>query len=598
MREKEFIDKNKEEWRSFEQEFEKQHKDPQKLSELYIKIINDLSYALTHYRNRTVRYYLNSVSRDLYLRVNKYRLPAKDFTKTFWTEELPSILYFSRKELLVSLLVFLIAVIAGMFSTHQDPDFARAILGDSYVNMTLENIEKGDPMAVYKDEDAFGMFLQITLNNIYVSVLVFVTGLFAGVGTVGMLISNGVMLGSFQYFFFNEGIGGEAALTIWQHGTIEISSIVIAGGAGLLIGRSFIFPGTYTRSQALKDNALKALKIITGLIPMFVLAGFIESYVTRQTELAPAVRIAVIVLSAILILGYYAVLPFLIPAATREKYRIKILHRQSEEPQIDLTKVKSQNQLFKEAFIMMRRVFNNTGVVYFATAAAAALVLAFFSSASVLHRSHSALVSYEGFKRFFDFSVFPLHYLVLTGLLTAVSFFTLRGFLKSRFHRELPAAKLPLLLLISALFSSVFFVSSAWQFALFAVLLPLWFEGVAVIAFYKKVHWSKLTVFRKAGSFSLSYVFMIVISAAVLVLLNQPLINLLSDTVRHLLPVSEELQDQSALFVLYFMQQLGFAFIAALFSVYGVLMHHHRHELFTAENLKKRLEAVKNKYAK
>ena len=76
----------------------------------------------------------------------------------------------------------------------------RFIISDSYVDMTLENIAKGDPMAVYKDDSAFGMFLGITANNIFVAFLAFLLGI-TYVGTIGLLIRNGVMLGAFQYFF-------------------------------------------------------------------------------------------------------------------------------------------------------------------------------------------------------------------------------------------------------------------------------------------------------------------------------------------------------------------------------------------------------------
>jgi len=153
------------------------------------------------------------------------------------------------------------------------------------------------------------MFLSITINNILVSFRVFIMGLFAGIGSAIMLIYNGIMLGTFQYFFIERGLTWISFITIWQHGIIEISSIVIAGGAGIVMGKGLMFPGSYSRSVSLRKSASKAISIITGLIPLFIIAGFIESFVTRQTELPDFIKILSLLLSASLILGYFYYYP-------------------------------------------------------------------------------------------------------------------------------------------------------------------------------------------------------------------------------------------------------------------------------------------------
>ena len=108
-------------------------------------------------------------------------------------------------------------------------------MGDAYVNMTEQNISNNDPMGVYKSHRQIDMFFGITFNNIRVSFVVFAAGIFLSLGTVFSLFRNGVMLGAFQYFFFKKGLLVTSILTIWIHGAIEISSIVIAGAAGAWI---------------------------------------------------------------------------------------------------------------------------------------------------------------------------------------------------------------------------------------------------------------------------------------------------------------------------------------------------------------------------
>ena len=97
-------------------------------------------------------------------------------------------------------------------------------------------------------------------------------------------------------------------MTVWIHGVIEISSIVIAGGAGILLGNSILFPGSYTRMQSLKNNARVVVKVAVGLLPLFIVAGFLESFVTRHYQ-EPIVGILSIGITLPFIIWYYIILP-------------------------------------------------------------------------------------------------------------------------------------------------------------------------------------------------------------------------------------------------------------------------------------------------
>ena len=185
-------------------------------------------------------------------------------------------------------------------------------LGDAYVNMTLQNIAEGDPMAVYKKMSETDMFLGITINNIRVSLMAFSMGILAGIGTVFILMQNAVMLGSFQYFFYDQGLLWESARTIWIHGTIEISVIIIAGCAGLVVGKSILFPGTYTRLVSFTKGVKNGLKIVISTIPFFIIAGFLEGFVTRQTQMPDWLAILIIGSSLALILFYYIFYPHIL----------------------------------------------------------------------------------------------------------------------------------------------------------------------------------------------------------------------------------------------------------------------------------------------
>jgi uncharacterized membrane protein SpoIIM required for sporulation len=190
-----------------------------------------------------------------------------------------------------------------------DETFVRLILGDGYVNMTLENIKAGNPTSVYSKSDEANMFFQITYNNIMVSFQVFIYGIFASLGTGLFLFYNGVMVGTFLMFFYQQNQLSQAFPVIMLHGTIELTSIVIAAAAGFLMGNSLLFPGTYSRLASFKTGAKDGLKIVMGLIPFFIMAGFIESFITRYAFMHWSIKTLVIACSAFLMIYYFIIYP-------------------------------------------------------------------------------------------------------------------------------------------------------------------------------------------------------------------------------------------------------------------------------------------------
>ncbi|HEU5147242.1 MAG TPA: stage II sporulation protein M, partial [Chryseosolibacter sp.] len=195
MKETRFIAQNKEKWQESEKLLKESDKDPEKLSNLFTQVIDDLSYSRTYYPNRSVRVYLNKVAREYFSIIYSVQKHKKNTFRNFWVDELPQIVYQSRRPLTISLIIFLTAAAIGVFSSMNDPQFTSTILGEQYVAMTKANIEKGDPMAVYKESHQVNMFLGITLNNLMVAFRTYVSGIFLSIGTVGILLYNGIMVG-------------------------------------------------------------------------------------------------------------------------------------------------------------------------------------------------------------------------------------------------------------------------------------------------------------------------------------------------------------------------------------------------------------------
>jgi uncharacterized membrane protein SpoIIM required for sporulation len=310
MREVVFIRKNKDKWQQYEEVLYKNfYLSPDDITTIYIDLTDDLAYATTYYPESKTTAYLNELAATAHRKIYKTKKTSGNAIKRFYLHNFPLMFYQYRKMLLLSFIIFALFVAIGAYSASMDVDYVRLILGDDYVDKTLQYIANGDPMAVYKQANEVDMFLGITINNIKVALTTFMYGLFLGLGTYYALMSNAIMLGSFQYFFYEQGVFSESVRTIWIHGTIEISVIIVAGAAGFIMASGILFPGTYTRTQAFIRKSRDGLKVMVSTIPFFIIAGFLEGFVTRHTEMPNWLSIIIIMSSLLLIIYYYVLLP-------------------------------------------------------------------------------------------------------------------------------------------------------------------------------------------------------------------------------------------------------------------------------------------------
>lgn len=311
MREPAFLKRNKEKWKSYEEKLKQiETMPPDEQAEIYTELTDDLAYVRTYYPKSKTAKYVNQLAVKVHQSIYKNKKERKNRILDFWKQELPLLFYEHQKTLLFSFIIFALAIAVGALSTVNDGTFVRLIMGDHYVNMTLDNIEKGDPLAVYKSSKEMEMFMGITINNVRVSFYAMVLGIvFVSIGTGFILFKNGIMVGAFFAFLIQEGAGKAAFLTVMIHGTLELSAIVIAGCAGFVVGNSILFPKTHSRMSSFKTGARKAVKISIGLVPVFVVAGFLESFVTRHYQFNWIINVIIIVLSAIFIIWYFILYP-------------------------------------------------------------------------------------------------------------------------------------------------------------------------------------------------------------------------------------------------------------------------------------------------
>lgn len=306
MREPLFVKQNSEKWQNFEHN---PTTNPDELANRFIQITDDLAYAKTFYPKSNTTAYLNGLAARLHQSIYKNKKEESNRFISFWQYELPQLFLTYRKQILYSFAFFLVFLLIGVISAKYDESFVQLILGKDYVDMTNENIAKGDPFGIYKKEESFPMFFQIASNNIFVSIMMFAAGVFFAVGTVISIFYNSLMLGSFEYYFFSKGLGWNSILVIWIHGTLEIASFILSGAAGLVLGTALLFPKTYNRLHSFKRGAKDGTKMVLGLVPIFITAAIFESFVTRHTEMPVWLSLTILTTSLFFMIWYVIIYP-------------------------------------------------------------------------------------------------------------------------------------------------------------------------------------------------------------------------------------------------------------------------------------------------
>ena len=616
MKESRFIDQNKEKWESFEAELKQKKKDPDKLSDLFVQLTDDLSFSRTYYPNRLVRAYLNSVSQKIYL--NFYKNKKNYFKEflNFWKEDLPYIVYESRKELGIAFLVFGLATLIGVLSCIKDPTYAEVVVGKGYVQMTQQNIDNGDAMAVYKDGESFYTSLWIFWNNIRIAFYTFVFGVTAGIGTLFILLKNGTMLGGFQFFFYDKGVFKESLITVWQHGTIEILSIIIAGGAGLVLAGGLIKPGTFPRMQSLQIATKKGLKIMIGVTPFLMVAALIEGFITRLTDAPLIFRFFIIAASLFIMIGYWIYYPWrknMEGFSEKTKENALAFERPIEQKiaSYSLEDIKSIGNIFADSFRMFSA---NMGKFFMFSLFIATL----YGFAHVYYGAFESIY-YEGddffqllanfmsevflsFFTFFKFSDKPI--IQALNMLMIGSLFPLAfaGFNKVLgLENEISKRKKLWLFvkqfvygaLVSILLYSIFYIDSAWSYLFFILLIPVVIMPFLAMFYQKKnpVYGLKILVSR-LGSVLITLIVFFLLFLCFMLIANVGIAGLVLDFIKMNFTFTGNQMQMFTNFTSAFLGIFTFSFFFPIF-IYGFsFVFYSNKEYLEAENLIARIKNI------
>ena len=198
----------------------------------------------------------------------------------FFARDYPCLFRRMSAYVLLSVAMFIVSSLGAYVSVRIDPPKAYVFVPSGLDVTDSGNVTAEDVSQRYRRMPGSLMAGLITTNNIQVAFLAFALGISAGIGTCWVLMTNGMMLGGFFGHFANHGLAFPCYAFLTPHGALEIFAILVSGAAGLRLGLSLAIPGTQTRLGSLKSGAQQAVLLVLGTIPMFIVAGCIESFIT------------------------------------------------------------------------------------------------------------------------------------------------------------------------------------------------------------------------------------------------------------------------------------------------------------------------------
>lgn len=199
--------------------------------------------------------------------------PRRFFGTDYWrrVRERPRLL------LIAAVLLIVPGVLGGLWAA-EDPGAAIGLVPEDFLP-TVES-PGGDRGLSADEKSAFSS--QVFTNNIQVSLLALAAGILLGLGTVFVLVFNGLILGVVFGLTFENGQGEPLVEQVASHGILELSCIVVAAASGLRLGEAILRPGRRKRTESLVEEARGAVETVLGTAPWLVLAGFVEGFVSPE----------------------------------------------------------------------------------------------------------------------------------------------------------------------------------------------------------------------------------------------------------------------------------------------------------------------------
>lgn len=299
------------EWKQFAQLLERSQKNIQQLSpqdvqmlgRLYRAVASDLAMAQREFPRHQITTYLNQLVARGHAVLYRSKPLALNRLRRFVTTTFPRVYRQTFPFILTAALLLVVPALAAGIVTNWQPEASQWLLPPQ-VQQLLPSIERQELWTEIPIEERPYTSSFIMTNNIRVSFLAFGGGVTAGLLTVYAMTFNGLILGGLTGLTSHYGVGFELWTFVIGHGVIELSTIFIAGGSGLMLGWAIIHPGLHRRRDALALAARRAVRLVIGCVPLLVIAGLIEGFISPNEALSWPVKWGVGLATGLLLYGY------------------------------------------------------------------------------------------------------------------------------------------------------------------------------------------------------------------------------------------------------------------------------------------------------
>lgn len=313
-----FVEKNRDNWNTLrnlvikisKRGIKSINKDELKLFPgIYRKTCQDLAQARMLKLSPDVLEYLNNLTAKAHEQLYYMRpLTIKEFT-IFFTKILPSVILKNYIYFLVSFFIFAGSGITTFYLVNKNPEFAYKVIKkenlEAIADMHSEihnegrDVEENSLMSAY--------YIQ---HNISIGFLSFATGIFLGLGTLYLLLFNGIYLGCIFSHLKNVGYGGNLLHFVTAHSFLELTGLVIAGAAGLLLGLTVLKSWKSYSKDILIENKNRILTLMSAAFFMIGTAAFIEAFVS-PSSLDYKYKFLTLIITAAISIFYYFIYPFI-----------------------------------------------------------------------------------------------------------------------------------------------------------------------------------------------------------------------------------------------------------------------------------------------
>jgi uncharacterized membrane protein SpoIIM required for sporulation len=255
-----------------------------RLPTLYRGALSSLSVARSISLDQGLLAYLESLANRAYFQIYGPRSGFFAVAGAFLRRGFPAAVQKLARPILLSLLLSVIAALAGYFLCANNADWYYTLMPDSMAQGRMPTSTAAELREILYDHaaapgdllSAFASFLFV--HNAGIGITCFALGFAFGLPTALLLMQNGLMLGAFVALYAGHGLGIELGGWLIIHGSTELLAIVLAGGAGFALAGALLFPGGKTRLAALAETGRTAGQVALGCVLMFCVAGLLEGY--------------------------------------------------------------------------------------------------------------------------------------------------------------------------------------------------------------------------------------------------------------------------------------------------------------------------------